>query len=141
MRIVDIAKKTSYSAKTIRKALDYLVEKEAIRFTVRFRPNKGDNVTFIVKIEWDENIRKLDSLISWLSKEFGNELWLPLVSVNQDCIVAIFIVEHVREISPILEKIRHEVFTTSVVSKMGRESYSFPDIRREWLEKRFAEIG
>jgi DNA-binding Lrp family transcriptional regulator len=141
MSIVKIADATGYSAKTIRKTLDDLIESEAIGFTVRFRPNAGDAVTFLVRIEWDESMTDLDSFLTWINTEFPNEFWSPLISASESLMIPIFIVNHVREISPILDTIKQAPFTVSAVSKMGRESYSFPDIRQLWLEKQFAVIG
>jgi DNA-binding Lrp family transcriptional regulator len=141
MRIVSIAEKTGYSAKTVRRVLDDLIQSDAIGFTIRFRPNAGDNVTFLIKLLWDDKKSSLNEILDWLTSEFSEDLWAPLISVTQPCIIGIFIVDHVREISPILERVKHAPFTLSAMSKMGRESYSFTDIRSIWLENQMNEAS
>ena len=46
-----------------------------------------------------------------------------------------------KDINPIIEKIKRAPFVKSAVTMMGTESYSFHDVRRYWLEEKFLEMG
>ena len=139
MRISKIAECTGYSAKTVRRGLQEITESSGIWFTVRLRLNAGDGVTFLAKIEWDERKAEIQDVLDWLSNEFPISYWVPLISVSQPVVHAAFVVDNVRDINPIMERIKKGHFVNSAISIMGTESYSFPDLRRQWLQEKVLE--
>ncbi|MFW9932262.1 MAG: hypothetical protein ACFFDR_06365, partial [Candidatus Thorarchaeota archaeon] len=103
--------------------------------------NSSDSVAFMVQIEWDEQDSELQDILNWFKIEFPIEYWVPLITVSRPIIFAVFLVDSVKEINPIVEKIKKTTFVKSAASIMGNESYSFHDLRRYWLEERFIEAG
>jgi DNA-binding Lrp family transcriptional regulator len=140
MRLSKIAECAGYSAKTIRRALNNLIEGDSIWFGARLRLNDADSLTFLAKIEWDEQQMALPDILGWLSTEFP-EYWVPAISATEPIIFAAFLVKSVKEIAPIVERVKSARFVKSVISIMGGESHSFSDMRRYWLEEKFLEYG
>lgn len=141
MQLSKIAECSGYSAKTVRKALNEVMESEGLWFGVRLNLSSADEVAIIVKIDWDEQESELQEVLEWLNVEFPVEFWAPMIAVSRPIIFAIFLVDRVKEINPIVEKIKKAAFVKSTISIMGSESYSFHDLRRYWLEERFIEAG
>ncbi len=141
MQLSKIAECSGYSAKTVRKALNELMESEGLWFGGRIHLNAADSVAFLVRIEWDEQKSELQDILEWLNVEFPIEYWLPMITASRPFIVAVFLVDSVKEINPIVEKIKKATFVKSATSVMGSESYSFHDLRRYWFEERFIDAG
>lgn len=140
MRLSKIAECTGYSAKTVRRVLNDLIDGDSIWFGARLRLNAADSVTFLAKIEWDEQQTELSNILKWLSTDFP-EFWVPMISATEPVVFAAFLVDGVKGITPLIEKIRSAEFIKSAISIMGGESYSFSDVRRYWLDDKFAEYG
>jgi DNA-binding Lrp family transcriptional regulator len=141
MRLSSLAGCTGYSAKTVRRGLQRIIENNGVWFTLRLRLNAGDSISFLARIEWDERKVEMQDILAWLNDEFPVSYWIPLISVSQPVMFCSFVVDHAKDIKPIVERIKSRNFVKSVISIMGSESYSFPDIRRQWLEKKFLELG
>ncbi|MFW9967080.1 MAG: winged helix-turn-helix transcriptional regulator [Candidatus Thorarchaeota archaeon] len=141
MRISKIAECTGHSAKTVRRALNELLEGEGLWFGCRLRLNDAGSVAFLVKIEWDENRMEVQDILGWLGKDFPIEFWIPIIPVAQPILYGVFLVDVARDIGPIIDRVRKAPFVKSAVSLMGGESYSFSDVRRTWLEQIFIESG
>lgn len=140
MRLSKIAECSEYSAKTVRRILNGLIDGDSIWFGARLRLNAADSITFLAKIEWDEQQKELSDILGWLSTDFP-EFWVPMISATEPIIFAALLVDSVKGITPLIEKIRSAKFVKSAISIMGGESYSFPDVRRYWLEEKFAAYG
>ncbi len=140
MRLSSIADCTGFSAKTVRRVLNILIDGDSIWFGARLRLNAGDSVTFLARIEWDETQTELSEVLGWLSTNFP-EYWVPMISATEPILFAAFLVDSVKNITPLIEKVRSPKFVKSAISIMGSESYSFPDVRRYWLEDKFSEHG
>jgi len=141
MQLSKIAECSGYSAKTVRRALNEVMESEGLWFGVRLNLSVADEVAFILRIDWDEQESELQGILEWLNAEFPIEYWAPLIAVSRPIVFAIFLVDKVKEINPIVDKIKKAVFVKSTLPIMGSESYSFHDLRRYWIEERFVEAG
>ncbi|MFW9907158.1 MAG: Lrp/AsnC family transcriptional regulator [Candidatus Thorarchaeota archaeon] len=140
MRLSKIADCTGYSAKTVRRGLQRIIESNGIWFTVRLRLNAGNSLVFMARIEWNERKAKVQDVITWLNTEFPVSHWIPLISVSEPIMYSVFVVDQVKEINPILSQIKSQDFVQSAISIMGTESYSFQDLRRKWLQDRILEV-
>jgi len=139
MQLSKIAECSGYSAKTVRRALNEVMESEGLWFGVKLEFSLADDIGFMVIIEWNEQESELQDILEWLNVEFPVEYWVPKIAASRPIIFAIFLVGSKREINPIVEKIKKTAFTKSVTFIMGSEGYSFPDLRRYWIEERFIE--
>ncbi len=141
MQLSKIAECSGFSAKTARRILNEALESEGLWFGVRLNLSLADDVAFIVKIEWDEHEAELQDILDWLNAEFQLEFWAPMIAASSPIVFAIFLVERIKDINPIVDKIKNAAFVKSATPIMGSESYSFHDLRRYWLEERFSEAG
>jgi len=135
-----IAECTGYSAKTVRRVLTELMNNRGVWFGSRLRLNSSDSVTILARIEWDEKQVDLSKVLEFLNTDFP-EFITPTISASEPVIFAAFFVEDVRDINPVIERVKSATFIKSVVSIMGSESHSFSDLRRYWLEEKFREAG
>ncbi|MFW9931866.1 MAG: winged helix-turn-helix transcriptional regulator [Candidatus Thorarchaeota archaeon] len=141
MQLSTIADRTGLSAKTVRRILNELIEDAGIWFGSRLHLNSTDGVSFLVRVVWDENQSQLPDVLEWLSTEFSDEYWFPLISVNSPIIFAVFMVAKIKDINVVIEKLRKSPLLTSASAIMGSQSHSFYDLRRYWLEEKFIETG
>ncbi|MFW9973895.1 MAG: winged helix-turn-helix transcriptional regulator [Candidatus Thorarchaeota archaeon] len=140
MQLGRIAECAGYSAKTVRRILEKIVESNGIWFTLRLRLNAGGGLIFLARIEWDERKTELQEILDWLNNSFPVSYWIPLISVSEPVMFCAFVVDYVKDINPIIEHIKTTHFVRSVVPIMGTESYSFPDLRRQWLQNKFLTL-
>ncbi len=141
MRISKIAERTGYSAKTVRRGLQEIEESNGIWFTVRLRLNAGESLSFLARIEWDERKAEIQDVIDLLTSEFPVSYWIPLISVSQPVVFGAFVVDNARDINPIMERIKRANFVKATIPILGTESYSFPDLRRKWLQEKLLELN
>lgn len=139
-RLSMIAECTGYSAKTVRRVLTELMNNRGVWFGSRLRLNSSDSVTILARIELDEKQVDLSKVLEFLNTDFP-EFITPTISASEPVIFAAFFVEDVRDINPVIERVKTAPFIKSVVSIMGSESHSFSDLRRYWLEEKFREAG
>ncbi len=139
MAVTKIAKKTGLATRTMSRAIDEILESEAVRLSIRWNLNATDSITFLSQIRWDEDKVDLDGIMSWLRKEFPVEFWEPLISASAPTMFPAFVVDTLRDVERVTRKLHHQDFITSVVTLIGKPSRSFYDLRRYELEKMLKE--
>jgi DNA-binding Lrp family transcriptional regulator len=135
MQVTKIAKKTGLAARTVSRAIDEILESQAVRLSIRWNLNAADSITFLSKITWDEGKSDIDSIMQWLRNEFPVEFWEPLISADSPTMFPAFVVESLRDVETITRKLQQANFVDSVVTLIGKPSRSFYDLRRYRLEE------
>ena len=135
MPVTKIAKKTGLAARTVSRAIDEILESQAVRLSIRWNLNAADSITFLSKITWDEGKSDIDSIMQWLRNEFPVEFWEPLISADSPTMFPAFVVESLRDVEKITRKLQQADFVESVVTLIGKPSRSFYDLRRYRLEE------
>ncbi len=139
--VTKIAKETGLAARTVSRAIDEILKSESVRLSIRWNLNATDSITFLSKIVWDEEKTNLGSLMDWLRREFPVEFWEPLISAGSPALFPAFVVDSLRDVERITNKLQHADFITSVVTLIGKPSRSFYDLRRYCLEEMVKETS
>ena len=124
MSIIDIAQETGLTARRVRKLVHELVESPAIAFTIGYELGQ-EEVPFILRITWNENLLNHDKIGPWLEEKFGPLLWEFYISALEPVVFALFSVENVFEIDAISQAIRHEDFVKTVKTLIGKHHKYF----------------
>ncbi len=141
MAITKLAKKTGLAAKTVTRAIDEILESEAVRLSIRWKLNASDNITFLAQIRWDEEKTDFEEIMSWLRKEFPVEYWEPLISANEATMFPTFVVNTLRDVEQVTRKLQQVSFIKSVVTLIGKPSKRFYDLKRYHLENLLKEAS
>ncbi len=134
MPVTKIAKKIGLAARTVTRAIDEILESEAVRLSIRWNLNASDSITFLAQLQWDENTINFEGVMSWLRKKFPVEFWEPLISANAPTMFPAFVVATLKDVERVTRELQHAVFIESVVTLIGKPSKSFHDLRRYRLE-------
>jgi DNA-binding Lrp family transcriptional regulator len=134
MAVKRIAKETGLAARTVSRAIDEILESEAVRLSIRWNLNAGESITFLSKIRWDDDKTDFETVMDWLRKEFKTEFWEPLISANEPVMFPAFVVDTLRDVERVTKILEQKDFVTSVITLIGKPSRSFHDLRRYHLE-------
>jgi DNA-binding Lrp family transcriptional regulator len=136
-----IAKKTGLATRTVSRAIDEILESEAVRFSIRWNLNAMNNIAFLSQIYWDEKKIDVEGVWSWLRKAFPVEFWEPLISSTAPTMFPTFVVNSRKDVERITLKLHAQDFVTSVVTLIGKPCRSFYDLRRYELERMLKEAS
>ncbi|MFW9918153.1 MAG: winged helix-turn-helix transcriptional regulator [Candidatus Thorarchaeota archaeon] len=141
MLATDIARETGLSVRLVRKTLRELKESEAIRFSLRWRLNVGERITFFLKMNWDPKQVSRDTVIDMLLKEHEEEIWDILVSASDPVLIAIAIVDNLNQVDMITKKIGLASGILYSEAFIYRPSYRYKSIKRLNLEEAVKAAG
>jgi len=127
--ISTLAKKTGLTARKARKAVNQLIDSQAIRFTFHLKLNAGGATMFVIRLTWDEKQTNETKIINWFKSNYDQEFWYHYTSAAEPVIWAILVVDHMRETEPILRNLK-------LVSSVNATNMVFP-----YPEKRFKGLG
>lgn len=133
--VTKIAKDTGLAARTVSRAIDEILESQAVRLSIRWNLNAADSITFLSKITWDEERIDVDSMMNWLRNQFPVEFWEPLIAADAPVMFPAFVVDTLRDVERIMDKLQQAEFVKSAVTLIGKPSKSYFDLRRYHLEK------
>ncbi len=135
MNVTEIATRTGLAARTVTRAINEILETEAVRLSIRWNLNAADRIAFLTQIEWDESQASFTEILDWFREYFGMEFWEPLVSATESIMFPAFVVESLSDIERITREIRERPYIKSVITLVGKPSRSYPDLRRYKLEE------
>lgn len=139
--INDIAQETGLAPKTVRRAIQELLEGNAIQFTARPDMAAGRFQNFFVRLEWNENETTLPEIIEWLQKEFPLNIWDTMPIANEPTIFAEFVIGDLEEVEDIARRIRNHSFVNSTTVLIAYTNKKFPYLPQIMLEDMIREAG
>ncbi len=113
MGISEIARRSKLSARMARRVLKQLQEGRAVRFTVRWDVNAGDNTSFWILIRWNQKKMTHEELVKALESEFPNDYWTSFVVATELIVFARFVVDNLRSAYQITGKVKELQFVES----------------------------
>lgn len=140
MPIIDIAQKTGLTARRVRKLVREMVESPAIQFTIGYELGQ-EEVPFILRISWDEQVLKHDKIKPWLEDKFGSLLWEFYLSALEPVVFTLFSVENVFEIDSIARAIRREPFVKTVKTLIGKHHRYFGGLSHDKIYDMLRDSG
>ncbi|MFW9910916.1 MAG: winged helix-turn-helix transcriptional regulator [Candidatus Thorarchaeota archaeon] len=141
MLISDIAKETGLTVRLVRRTLRELKESEAIRFSLRWRLNVGERVTFLLKLKWDSKQASRNEIIDMLLINYEDELWDILVSVSDPILIGIAIVDKLNNVDIITNEIGSHPGILYSDAFIYRRPYNYKSIKRLSLEEAVQAAG
>lgn len=137
----DIAQEAGLAPKTVRRAIQELLEGNAIQFTARPDMAVGRFQNFFVRFEWNENETTLDEIVDWLQKEFPLNIWDTMPISNEPLIFAEFVIGDLEEVEDIALKIRSNTFVKSTTVLIAYTNKKFPYLPQIMLDDMIREAG
>jgi len=125
MSISGIAKCSGLSARMVRRALTQLKEGNAVRFTVRWDINAGDNTSFWIIIRWNQKELTHQEVLDNLEKEFPDDYWTSFVVATEPIIFARFVVEDLRNANQISGIVKRLQYVESAQTLVCYSSHDF----------------
>lgn len=136
-----IANMTKLPAKVIKKVLDEFKTNQRIMLTIRWNLNAGDNIIFLERIEIDEKVTSMDKLSAWLEKTFQKSYLAPIICTTVPVIYAAFTIDQLAELHEIESILKKQPGFKSLITYMGKPSYSFDDIRTDYLKHLLKQLN
>ena len=134
-----IANATNLPARVIKKILDDFKTNQRVSLTIRWNLNAGNNIIFLERIEFDEKIITIDKLDAWLATTFQKSYLAPIICSTVPVVYAAFTIDQLTELHEIESILKKNTGFKSLISYMGKPSYSFDDIKTDALNKLLQE--
>lgn len=131
--VSSIAEATNLPARVIKKILDEFKTNERVMLTIRWNLNAGNNMIFLERIEFDEKIFTIEKLNAWLATTLQKSYLAPIICSTVPVIYAAFTIEQLNELHEIESILKKHTGFKSLITYMGKPSYSFDDIKNDYL--------
>ncbi|MFX1578667.1 MAG: winged helix-turn-helix transcriptional regulator [Promethearchaeota archaeon] len=141
MEISDIAQRSGLTVRIVRRTLRELKESEAIRFSLRFRPNVGNRLTFLLKLRWNPKQADKDEIVELLVKDHPDEFWTLTPSAADSFLIGIAVVDNLNRMDSITTKIRSIPSVIYAEAFIYRPPYNYKGLRRLCLEEAIEALG
>ncbi len=141
MEISDIAGRSGLTVRIVRRTLRELKECGAIRFSMRFRPNVGNRLTFLLKLRWDPKQADKDEIVELLVKDYQDEFWSISPSASDSFLIGIAVVDTLNRMDSISTKIRTISSVIYAEAFIYRPPYNYKSLRRLSLEDAIQAAG
>jgi DNA-binding Lrp family transcriptional regulator len=139
MPTMEIAKKTGFTSRRVRRILNHFQETDSIWTAVRWNLNASDYIQFIMRITYDEKAIKSDELVAWLKESFPRKYWdVYFVSTSPEVLVE-FVVDSLRDVEQILQNMKKTKFIKTVSPLLRFSESKFPWLGELYLRKMIAE--
>ncbi|MHA1961617.1 MAG: winged helix-turn-helix transcriptional regulator [Candidatus Thorarchaeota archaeon] len=139
MPVPDIAKLTGISARRVRRIVKELQEGGAFRFRIRWNMSTGEKTQFIVGVEYREAEKSGFEVVDWLQDEFEAHFWEPYVSAIEPRVFGNFVVDTLRDVESITQRVRAAPFVQSVTTYVCYSNFKTTRHGKTWLENLLEE--
>ncbi|MHA1965492.1 MAG: winged helix-turn-helix transcriptional regulator [Candidatus Thorarchaeota archaeon] len=134
MIISEIAQCSNLSARMASRVLKQLLDGRAVRFTVRWDVNTGDNTSFWILIRWDQRDISHEELVQELRKEFPNDYWTSFVVATDPIVFARFVVDDLRRAYQIIGRVKEMEVVESTQNLVCYSTFDFPWLGESLLQ-------
>jgi DNA-binding Lrp family transcriptional regulator len=162
MSIVNLAKHTGLTARTIRRVLEQLggnrattrafaitndlrPEERASNEPVHFRSfwnlNAGGNISFATRITYMEDKGNPSELVGWLQEKYPVEHWYSYASASDPLLFSTFVVENVGVFEKIHQSLKRELMVDSIETLVFYPQRHFKGLREICLEEMLNQAG
>lgn len=131
--ISEIAKKTGFTARRVRRVLDHFLETDSIWTAVRWNLNASDYIQFLMKTTYDERSIKADDLVAWLKDSYPMKFWDTYFSATSPEVFVEFVVDNLREVLQLQRNMLKARFIKSVSPLLRFSESKFPWLGEQYL--------
>ncbi|MFW9812199.1 MAG: winged helix-turn-helix transcriptional regulator [Candidatus Thorarchaeota archaeon] len=125
MSISEISKCSGLSARMTRRALTQLQDSHAVRFTVRWDINAGDNTSFWILVNWNQKLLTHERVTERLHDEFPDDYWTAFVVATEPIVFARFVVDSLQRVNEITSIVKKLDYVESAQTLVCYSSHDF----------------
>jgi DNA-binding Lrp family transcriptional regulator len=139
MPIMEIAKKTGFTSRRVRRILNHFLETDSIWTAVRWNLNASDYIQFLMRTTYDERAIAADKLVVWLKESYPRKYWdVYFVSTSPEVFVE-FVVDNLRDVEHILQSMKKTEFIKTASPILRFSESKFPWLGELYLRNMIAE--
>lgn len=135
MSIVDLAAETGLTARRVRRLLNELEERSAIRFGALYELGAASSLPFIVRLQWNEKEATYIDIHEWIVKEFVLNHWETYISSSEPTIFSLMSAENLTEVQQLVNRLRENKSIKTLESIIGGHHEYFKGIRHARLDE------
>jgi DNA-binding Lrp family transcriptional regulator len=135
MPIIEIAKKTGFTSRRVRRILDNFLETESIWTAVRWNMNASDYIQFSMKIAYDDKSIKADELATWFKDSYSNMYWDIYFAATSPVVFVEFVVDNLRDVERLQRSIKRASFIKSASPLLRFSESKFPWLSELYLKE------
>jgi DNA-binding Lrp family transcriptional regulator len=140
MSISEIAQCSKLTARMVRRVLNQLQDERAVRFTVRWDINAGDNTSFWILVRWDQKKMTHEEYVKALESEFPDDYWTSFIVATEPIIFARFVVGNLRRAYQIIGKVKEMPSVESTQNFVCYSSSDFPWLGEALLQEMISNL-
>jgi len=137
--ISEIAKRTGFTARRVRRILDHFLETDSIWTAVRWNLNASDYIQFLMKTTYDERAIKADELVAWLKDTYQMKYWDTYFSATSPEVFVEFVVDNLREVDQLQRSMKKADFIKAASPLLRFSESKFPWLAELHLRKMVSE--
>jgi DNA-binding Lrp family transcriptional regulator len=141
MQVGQIAELTGLTARRVSRAIQEMIDSNAVWFAARWNLSLGNNSEFYLKIIYDEQTSEMEEINRWFREAFPDEYWYSFCSAMEPILFAKFVTEHFRDAEKISQLTKSAHFAKSVDVLLSYPVKKFPRLGRTELEQMIDEAG
>lgn len=141
MLIRDIASETGMTVRLVRRTLRELKQSEAIQFSLRWRLNVADRLSFLLKLKWNPKQVTRDEIMNMLLTRYQNEFWNIFQSVSEPFLMGAAIVDNLNNLDTLTAELKTQPGIVYSEAFIYRPAYRYMGLRRLYLEEAIQTAG
>ena len=140
MPISEIADRTGFTARRVRRILNDFLETDSIWIVLRWNMNSSGYTQFLVRTTYDEKLVKSTELIDWLKETFPMKYWYTYLSAASPEAFIEFVVDELNDVEEITRTIKRASFVKSAFPLIRFSERKFPWLGEIYLRNMVSEI-
>jgi len=124
----EISKLTGISEKNVGKSLKRIFETGSICFTIQWNPSAGLNISFILRLTWDEKYTYFEEIAKEIEIALSDNLFWVKVSATDPSIYALVVCNNIGQVAKIDKILKAVPYVSNVRSIICKKWQPFSDI-------------
>jgi DNA-binding Lrp family transcriptional regulator len=126
MSVTEISRRTSLSARRVRKTIDELEESGSVEWNLLWNPNAGGYITFLARSTFNELEISSDDIDEWCRRSFPEEYLYSHQLATEPSAISVFQIERITEVEKIyrtikkiqgIKRVNTYIYFTAIVTK------------------------
>jgi len=141
MPISELTKRTGFSARRVRRLLEEMIDSRGIAFSIKYNPNKEEEISFIIKMNFDNRVTSGIELESKIAQSYPREYFRSHFSATQATLLSVFTVEHLTEMEKLSVELRSFSGVTAIEVLLYYNAIILDPPRRTELREELVSEG